>query len=404
MNRAVLVILLVVLLDAAGIGLMMPILPGLLRALGHEHTGASLHYGLLLALYALMQFLCAPVLGALSDRFGRRPVLLVSLLGSTVDYLMMAVAPTLGWLYVGRVLAGITGANMAVATAYVTDITPEPHRAARFGQVGAVFGVGIVAGPLLGGVLGDFSLRAPFVAAAAVSALNGMLALALLPESHKARGRRLALSDLNAFASFHRLRGAPALLPLVGVFVVITLVSQVPATLWILYGQDRFGWSPMVAGLSMAGYGACHALAQAFAIGPLVTRFGERKALLMGLAADGFGLLVLAITTNPWLPFALLPLFAAGGMTVPALQAMLARQVSDTRQGELQGTLASLGSLIGVGGPLAVTAIYAGSRSVWPGLVWALGAAGYLLVLPLMFNPLMRGNAPGPTAPAPARD
>ncbi|WP_126285240.1 Tet(A)/Tet(B)/Tet(C) family tetracycline efflux MFS transporter [Burkholderia stagnalis] len=387
MNPSLLAILATVLLDAIGVGLVMPILPGLLRSLAG--TGSTdTHYGVLLALYAFAQFLCAPLLGALSDRFGRRPVLLASLAGAALDYLLMAYAPTLAWLYAGRLIAGITGANVAVATAYVTDVTAEPDRARRFGQLGAVMGIGFIAGPLIGGLLGAWHLRAPFAAAALLNALNLALVWRALPESRppSARDGRTASTGLNPFASLRLLRGGPALAALVGVYVIVALVSQAPATLWILYGQEHFGWSTLIAGLSLTGYGACHALAQAFAIGPLIARLGERRALALGLAGDALGLVAIAFASAAWVPFALLPLFAAGGLALPALQAMLARQVDDARQGELQGALASVASLIGVAGPLVVTATYAATRDTWPGLVWAAAALLYLLVPPMLLN------------------
>ncbi|KVO45770.1 MFS transporter [Burkholderia stagnalis] len=379
-------ILATVLLDAIGVGLVMPILPGLLRSLAGMGS-TDTHYGVLLALYAFAQFLCAPLLGALSDRFGRRPVLLASLAGAALDYLLMAYAPTLAWLYAGRLIAGITGASVAVATAYVTDVTAEPDRARRFGQLGAVMGIGFIAGPLIGGLLGAWHLRAPFVAAALLNALNLALVWRALPESRppSARDGHTA-TILNPFASLRLLRGGPTLAALVGVYVIVALVSQAPATLWILYGQEHFGWSTLIAGLSLTGYGACHALAQAFAIGPLIARLGERRALALGLAGDALGLVAIAFAAAAWVPFALLPLFAAGGLALPALQAMLARQVDDARQGELQGALASVASLIGVAGPLVVTATYAATRDTWPGLVWAAAALLYLLVPPLLFN------------------
>jgi DHA1 family tetracycline resistance protein-like MFS transporter len=395
------VILFTVLLDAIGIGLIMPILPGLLHSLADSDISVSRNYGALLAVYALMQFLFSPVLGALSDRFGRRPVLLASLAGAAVDYLVMAAAPSLSWLYVGRVLAGITGANMAVATAYLTDVTPEAERAGRFGQMGAALGVGFIAGPLIGGLLGAVHLRAPFLAAAAMNGLNLLLAYFVLPESRERQSGPREKRNMNAFSTLHRLRGTPNLLPLVSVYAVIMLASQAPATLWIIYGEDRFAWTATIAGVSLAAFGACHALSQAFAIGPLVARLGERVALSIGLAADSLGLVLMAIATRGWMPFAILPLFAVGGITMPSLQAMLARQIDDSRQGELQGTLTSIASLIGVGGPLAATWLYAASQHAWPGLVWAIGAALYLLVLPLLFNSRMRsqqGNAVGTSA------
>ncbi|WP_146064022.1 MULTISPECIES: MFS transporter [Mycetohabitans] len=396
MTKPLFVILATVMLDAAGIGLIMPILPALLRSLGGTQAGSSAHYGILLALYALMQFVFAPILGALSDRFGRRPVLLLSLAGAATDYVVMAWAPSLPWLYVGRALSGITGATAAVATAYITDITPEPRRAQRFGQLSAMMGVGLIGGPLLGGLLGALHLRAPFVAAAVMNGLNLLLALLVLPESRHVRGTTTGWKmnlKLNWGGSLNRLGAGTQLPPLIGIYATIVVASQVPATLWILYGQDQFGWGASVAGLSLAGYGACHALSQAFVIGPLVGRVGEWRSLLLGVAADAAGLALLAVASSAWVPFALLPLFAAGGMTMPALQAMIARQVSDEAQGELQGALASLSSLIGVGGPVAVTAVYAWSVAWFPGLAWALGAASYLLVVPWLFSARMRGSA-----------
>ena len=385
MNRALIVILMTLLLDAVGVSLIFPILPGLLRELaGADAT--SHHYGALLAVYAAMQFLCSPVLGALSDRFGRRPVLLVSLAGAAADYLLMAFAPSMAWLYVGRVLSGITGASMAVGTAYLTDVTPEADRARRFGQMGAAMGLGFVVGPLIGGALGEWSLRAPFVAAAVMNALTLALAWLALPESNQHRTPRLDLAKFNAFSALHRLQGRPPLLPLVGVFAVVALVSQVPGSLWILYGQERYGWTAWVAGLSLACYGGLHAVSQAFVTGPMVERLGEQRALLAGIAADGLGFVGMGVAVAGWMPFALLPLFAIGGLALPALQAMLARQVDEQHQGELQGTLASLTSLVGIGGPLVVTAGFSATQSSWPGCVWIAAAAFYLLALPLLFS------------------
>jgi DHA1 family tetracycline resistance protein-like MFS transporter len=385
MNRASTVILMTLLLDAVGMSLVFPILPGLLRELAGAGATTT-HFGGLLAVYAAMQFLFSPVLGALSDRFGRRPVLLASLAGAAGDYVLMALAPSLAWLYVGRVLSGITGASMSVGTAYVTDVTPEPDRARRYGQMGAAMGLGFIAGPLIGGALGEWSLRAPFFAAAAMNALNLAFAWAALPESNRNRTSRLEAAKFNAFSSLHRLQGRPPLLPLVGVFALIALVSQVPGSLWILYGQQRYGWSAWVAGLSLACYGGLHAVSQAFVTGPMVARLGERRALLAGIAADGLGFVLVGLATAGWMPFALLPLFAAGGLAMPALQAMLASQVDEQQQGALQGTLASLASLIGIGGPLVVTAGFAATQSSWPGAVWIAAAALYLLALPLLFG------------------
>ena len=381
-----------VMMNTISMGVIAPVFPVLVKGLtGQGDAGAAVIMGVFGAVWALMQLIFAPIFGNLSDRFGRRPVLLVSLAGAAVDYLLMAGAPTLGWLYVGRVVAGITGASAAVATAYVTDVTPQDDRANRYGQMGAVMGLGFIAGPVLGGLLGEWHLRAPFVAAAIVNAINFGMAVFVLPESRPARADAVReRPNLNAFAALHRLDGTPALLPLAGVFAVIVLASQAPATLWILYGQDRFGWSTMVAGLSLAGFGVCHAVVQAAVTGPVVARLGERAALLAALGVDGAAMLLMAVATRGWMPFALVPLFAIGGMSVPALQATLSAQVDESRQGELQGTLASIASLIGVAGPLVATAAFAATRAAWPGAVWASSAALYLLVLPLLFNARVR--------------
>ena len=238
---------------------------------------------------------------------------------------------------------------------------------------------------MLGGLLGDWHLRAPFVAAAILNGANALFAYFLLPESRPAESRpRLSLKAMNPFTTLHRLAGGPMLVQLVTVFALLALVSQIPATLWILYGQDRLGWSLSVAGLSLAGYGACHALAQAFGTGAIVERFGERRALLTGLAADALGMLLISFATRSWIPFVLLPLFAAGGMALPALQAMLSREVDQARQGELQGMLASVASLMGIVGPLVVSTSYALTRTTWPGATWVFGAMFYVLVGALM--------------------
>lgn len=351
-NNALIVILGTVTLDAVGIGLVMPVLPGLLRDIVHSDSIAS-HYGVLLALYALMQFLCAPVLGALSDRFGRRPVLLASLLGATIDYAIMATTPVLWILYAGRIVAGITGATGAVAGAYIADITDGEDRARHFGLMSACFGVGMVAGPVAGGLLGAISLHAPFLAAAVLNGLNLLLGCFLMQESHKCGDDSHAPRPPE---------GAD----------------------WVIFGEDRFRWSATMIGLSLAVFGILHALAQAFVTGPATKRFGEKQAIIAGMAADALGYVLLAFATRGWMAFPIMILLASGGIGMPALQAMLSRQVDDDHQGQLQGSLAALTSLTSIIGPLIFTAIYAASASTWNGLAWIVGAALYLVCLPAL--------------------
>nr|ASU06803.1 tetracycline resistance MFS efflux pump [uncultured bacterium] len=373
----------VVTLDAIGIGLIMPVLPGLLRDLVHSDAIVG-HYGVLLAIYALMQFLCAPTLGALSDRFGRRPVLLASLAGAAIDYAIMAMAPVLWVLYLGRALAGITGATGAVVGAAIADISPQEQRARRFGWMGACFGLGMVGGPALGGLLGNVSPHAPFMLAAILNGLNALLAALFLPETHQGERRRLNANAFNPLASFRWAGGLPTVTAMMAVFFIMQLVGQVPASVWVLFGENRFHWDAGAVGLSLAAFGILHAIAQAFVIGPLAQRLGERRALVFGMAADALGYVLLAFASRGWMVFAIMIPLSAGGIGAPALQAMLSREVDEERQGRLQGSLAALTSLTSIIGPLLFTAIYSASLASWNGWAWLAGALLYLLCLPFL--------------------
>jgi DHA1 family tetracycline resistance protein-like MFS transporter len=385
MNKALLVILATVALDAIGAGLIMPILPDLLA----ELTGGGdigLLYGVLLVVYAVMQFVFSPVLGALSDRFGRRPVLLLSLAGTLLDYLVMALSP-LGWvLVVGRAMAGITSANMAVASAYITDITPAEQRAQRFGLVGAVMSAGFIVGPVIGGLVGAWWLRAPFLVAAAFNGLNFLVALFVLPESRTANAGKFALKELNPLSPLVWLWNFKPLLPMVTVAVAFGLVAAVPGTIWVLYGAERFGWDSVHMGLSFAVFGICGTLAQAFLVGPLSRRFGDLGTLMIGVGFDMLAYVLMAFADQSWMGYAVAPLFALGGVAMPALQSLVTSRVSDDQQGQLQGVLASLMSLAGIVGPVLTAAIYFTTRDVWIGTTWICGAALYLLALPLILT------------------
>lgn len=384
MNKALVVILGAVLLDAIGIGLIFPILPALLRDVGHTSEVATT-LGIMLALYSACQFLFSPILGVLSDRFGRRPVLLVSLAGAAIDYAVMALAPELWMLVLGRAIAGLTSANMAVATAYITDISTEEQRAQRFGYFHAMFGIGFIIGPVLGGVLGDVWVRAPFIVAAVLNGINFAVALFLLPESRPgARGRSFSLGDLNPFRPLRWALGFTALIPLMAIFVILNFVGTIYGTAWALYSEDMFGWSGLTIGLSLGAFGIFHALAQAFLTGPAVARLGERWALVVGMAFETGAMLCLALATQGWVLFAMAPIFALGGIGMPALQSLTTRQVGADRQGQLQGVLASLVSLAAVFGPLFFSFLYFSIRATWPGLIWLVAIGFYLLALPLM--------------------
>ncbi|MEO7223293.1 MAG: Tet(A)/Tet(B)/Tet(C) family tetracycline efflux MFS transporter [Devosia sp.] len=386
MNRPLIIILAAVTLDAVGIGLIFPILPKLLEQVTHVDNIAP-YVGIMFALYAAIQFIFSPVLGVLSDRFGRRPVLLISLAGAAIDYLIMAFAPDLWMLVLGRAIAGVTSANMAVATAYITDISPEAVRAKRFGLFHAMFGIGFIIGPVLGGVLGDVWIRAPFIAAAVLNGLNFALALFVLPESRP--GNRDAKFEWKSFNPLVPLLWAftlKSLVPLMLVFFILNFVGTMYGTVWALYGYDAFEWNGFMVGLSLAGYGVFHAAVQALLPGPATKLFGEKNALLIGLACESAGLILTGIASQGWVVFAVLPLFALGGIGIPALQSLTTQKVGEDKQGQLQGVMASIVSLASIFGPLYFAGFYFGIKDWWPGLIWIIGVATYLIAIPLILN------------------
>ena len=383
MNRPLAVIYATVALDAAGLALIFPILPGLLRSMTGVHEVSAL-FGDMLALYALMQFVGAPVLGVLSDRFGRRPVLLLSLAGSAIDYLVMAFTPYLWLLFLGRALAGLTAANTAVATAYIADITPEAERAHRFGLFQAFFGGGFVIGPVIGGVLGDISPRDPFFAAAALNGLNLLLAIFVLPESHKPDRTPIDWRALNPLVPLRWASNFRTLLPLLAVFLLFGLVGQTYSTVWVLFVEDRFDWTATEVGLSLGAFGALVVVAQGFAVAPVIRRLGERGTLLLGMFCEATAMAILSIASADWMVFALIPLIAFGGIGMPALRSLQTNAVDAERQGRLQGVTASLASVAAVLGPLLFSWVYALSRPDWTGLVWVVGVAIYAIAVPIV--------------------
>ncbi len=383
MNKALAIVLLSVTLDAIGIGLIFPILPGLLR----ELTGSleiSALYGGILAGYALMLFLFAPMLGILSDRFGRRPILLIAMAGAAIDYLIMAFAPNIEILIIGRLIAGMTAASMAVATAYITDITERKDRAKRFGYLGACFGVGFIIGPVLGGLLGEIWLRAPFLAAAFLNLLNFALALFLLPESRPGKKEKLGFKQLNPFAPLKWAMSFINIRPLLIVYVGFAFVGSIYGTIWVLFTEDRYGWGAAMVGVSLALYGLFNVISQAMLTGPISNWLGEKRTILFGLSFEILALVVLALFGQWWVLFAMLPFFALGDVGGPALQSILTSKVSEEKQGQLQGVLMSLAAVSAVIGPLVFTQIYALLRTDWPGGIWLVAVGIYAFIIPLI--------------------
>lgn len=354
-------ILITVLLDMIGLGIILPVLPDLI----HELTGDAVAQsavigGYLVFVYALMQFICSPILGNLSDRFGRRPILLTSLLGLTTDYLIMALAPTLAWLFVGRILAGISGAAVTTATAYVADITPPEKRSQRFGLIGAAFGLGFIIGPVIGGELGDMSPRAPFYVAAGLAFANMLFGLIILPESLlKTKRRRFDIKRANPFGAIAAFRSYPIVLWLLGSLFLFALASQAIPSVWNFFTIERFNWRASDIGRSLAVFGLLFALAQGFLVGPAVKRFGESATVLVGMLAGAIAFFGESFIHTPVGLYGYLLVGAFSGLAAPAINGLLSRQVDDRSQGELQGAVNAANSLTAIIGPVAFTQLFA---------------------------------------------
>ncbi len=353
-------ILVTLFLDVLGIGLIVPILPRLIEELsGGNVSSASTTFGLLASLYSLMQFLFAPVLGSLSDRYGRRPVILSSLLGSGLDYLLLAVAPTLGWFFVGRVIAGVTGANVTAASAYIADVSPPEKRAQSFGLIGVAFGLGFIAGPALGGLLGEIGLRLPFYAAAGLTLLNWCYGLLVLPESLDARNRRaFEWRRANPVGSLAALRRHAVVFGLAGTFFLLHVAHTAVHSTWVLYTAYRYGWTVTQTGVSMAIVGAMAAIVQGGLVRVVVPRLGERRAIGVGLSIGVFTMAGYALATEGWMIYPILVFGSLGGITGPAAQALISKTVAANEQGAVQGALSSLGSVAGFIGPLIATTLF----------------------------------------------
>ena len=348
-------------LDILGIGLIIPILPKLIEEFQGGKIEAAAHtFGWLAALYALMQFLFAPLLGSLSDRFGRRPVILFSLLGSGLDYLLLAFAPTLPWFFLGRIVAGVTGANITAANAYIADVSQPEKRAANFGMVGAAFGLGFVAGPALGGWLGEhFGLRMPFLVTAGMTLLNWLYGLFVLPESLPREQRRpFDWSRANPIGSFVALRRHPELAALTETYFLICVAHQVFPATWVLYTGYRFQWTPKDVGLSLAVVGVMAAIVQGGLARKIIPALGERRAILLGLANAVVFYAAYGFATQGWMLYALIAAGSFGAVAMPAIQALVSRSVPLNEQGAVQGGLASLASLAGILGPILATGLF----------------------------------------------
>jgi DHA1 family tetracycline resistance protein-like MFS transporter len=345
------------LIDSMGFGIVMPVLPQLLLHMGSPSIAAAARVaGILLVVYSVLQFLCGPIIGNLSDRFGRRPVILFSLLAFGLDYLFMGFAPTIAWLFVGRAIAGVAGAVYAPANAFIADVTPPEKRAQAFGMVSAAFGLGFILGPAIGGLLGEMGPRAPFFAAAALAGLNLLFGIFVLPESlPKERRRAFSWARANPLGAAIALYRYPAVLGFAFVTLLVLIGNNVYPSVWSFFTAVRFDWSPGMIGLSLATTGLGMSIVQGMMTGKFVRAFGERGTAVLGMSVAIAAYCLYAFMPYGWMVFPVALLGALQALAFPALNALMSQRVRADQQGELQGAVASLMSLSSIIGPFMMT-------------------------------------------------
>jgi DHA1 family tetracycline resistance protein-like MFS transporter len=390
-------IFITLLVDTMGWGLIIPVMPELIAELKHiSISEASAYGGLLLSTYAIVQFLFAPVIGNLSDRYGRRPVILSSLFGFSIDYMILALAPTYGWLFLGRTIAGMTGASFTTASAYIADVSTPETRAKNFGFIGAAFGLGFVIGPALGGLLAGWGIRAPFYAAAVLCLLNALYGYFVLPESLSKNNRRaFNWKKANPLGSLQFLRKTPAISGLAFGYFLIYMAAQSVQANWSFFTMYRFQWTPGLVGISLAVVGVLVGGVQVGLTRVLNPKLGDAKSIYLGLGLYTVGLGLFGFATSTWMMFAILVPYCLGGVAGPAMQSILAGHVAANEQGELQGALTSIMSLTTVLGPLLMNDLFTFFTSEkapfqFPGVSFFLGAIFMLFSLIIVWYVLNR--------------
>ncbi|RYY30664.1 MAG: MFS transporter [Sphingobacteriaceae bacterium] len=390
-------IFITLLIDVTGLGIIIPVLPKLISELIHGNLSqASAIGGWLTFAYAIMQFLFAPVLGNLSDRFGRRPVLLFSLLGFGVDYIFLSFAPSIGWLFVGRIVAGITGASFTTASAYIADVSTPENRAQNFGMIGAAFGLGFIIGPVIGGLLGQYGSRLPFMAAAVLSLLNAAYGFFVLPESlSKENRRKFELKRANPVGALLQLRKYPAISGLVFSLILLYTASNGMQSVWSYYGMEKLNWNEAMIGYSLGFIGLLTALVQTVLIRYTIPKLGTEKNLYIGFLLYSLGLFLFAFAANSWQMFAFIIPYCLGGIAGPAMQSIMSGYVPAAEQGELQGALTSLMSATTIFAPVMMTSLFAyftGTQTpfLFPGAPFLLGAVLVLISTALAYRSMKR--------------
>ena len=384
-----------VLIDVIGFGIIIPVMPKLIQELvGGDLSKASSVGGLLMFTYAFMQFMFAPVLGNLSDQYGRRAVLLFSLLGFGIDYLFLAWAPSIGWLFVARVFSGITGASITTASAYIADISTPEKRAQNFGMIGAAFGMGFIIGPLIGGVLGQFGERIPFLFAAGLTMVNWLYGFFILPESLSMdKRRKFEWKKANPLGSLLHLKKYPAVAGLVLSLTLIYIAIHAVQSTWSYYTMKKFDWNPAMIGYSLAFIGLMIAFVQGFLIRITIPKLGQTRSLFIGLMLYTIGMFLFSFAASTWMMFAFSAIYCLGGISGPALQGIISTHVPANEQGQLQGALTSLMSATSIVGPPLMTGLFAffskdGTSYFFPGAPFLAGAMLFLITTILTYNSL----------------
>ena len=392
-------IFITILIDVIGFGIIIPVLPELIRSLVHGTMSDAARYGgWLLFAYAIMQFVFSPVFGNLSDKYGRRPILLLSLFGFGVDYLFLAFAPTIFWLFIGRLIAGITGASFTTASAYIADISTPEKRAQNFGMLGAAFGLGFIIGPAMGGLLSHWGLRAPFIAAAVLTLLNWLYGYFILPESLSKENRReFEWKRANPVGSLVKLNQYPAVSGLVISFFLLYVAVQAVQSTWAYYGLEKFSWSEAQVGYSLAVVGIMVAFVQGVLIRKVIPKLGQPKSVLIGFLLYAMGMLLFAFATQGWMMYTFTIVYCLGGISGPALQGYISGHIPPNEQGELQGALTSLISVTTIFGPLLMTNLFAwftkpGNPS-FPGAPFIMGAVLLIISAILAFRTMNKEHA-----------
>ncbi len=394
-------IFITILIDCIGFGVIIPVMPTLIMDLGHVvNSEASRLGGYLLFAFAGMQFLCSPIMGGLSDQYGRRPVLLASLFGFGMDYIFLAFAPSLGWLFVGRLIAGAMGASFTTAGAYIADISEPEKRAQNFGMIGAAFGLGFIIGPAIGGLLGSYGAKIPFLVAAGLSLVNWLYGFFILPESLKPENRRVFdWKRANPVSSLLNLRRYPIILGLVTSLILIYVAAHAVQSNWSFYAIEKFKWSPPMIGASLTVVGLLISIVQGGLIRIIIPRLGQKRSLYLGLVLYSIGFLLFSLATQGWMLFVFLIPYCLGGIATPALQGIMSAQVASNEQGELQGALTGLMSATSIIGPLLMTQLFSyftakDAPVYFPGAPMMMGALLTLLSLVFAMRVLVNFQQP----------